>query len=178
MTTVTRKTKETDVTVTVARGKGEARIDTGLPFFNHMLGTLAKYAGLDVTLTARGDLRHHLMEDVAIALGTAVAQVVPPTAARYGNRFIPMDDALVHACLDLGGRYYYRGRLKSRLYEHVLRSFAEHGRMTLHVRILRGRDGHHATEAVFKAVGLALRDAMVDSGTVFSTKGTVALEVK
>ena len=178
MSTVTRETKETRVTVELRRGEGRAKVDTGLPFFDHMLSTLARYAGLDVTLHARGDLKHHLMEDVAITLGTALQKEVPDTAARYGERTVPMDDALVHAAIDLGGRFYYRGPLRNRLYEHFMRSFSEHARMTLHVRILRGKDSHHVTEACFKAVGLALRAACVDSGVVFSTKGAVALEVK
>jgi imidazoleglycerol-phosphate dehydratase len=178
MTTVVRETKETKVQVQVALGSGVAKVDTGQPFFDHMLATFARYAGLDMTLHARGDLRHHLMEDVAITVGAAVQKVIPATAARYGERCIPMDDALVHACLDVGGRFYYRGPLRNRLYEHWMRSFAEHARMTLHLRILRGKDSHHVTEAAFKAVGMALRDAMVDSGVVFSTKGAVALEVK
>ena len=178
MTTVVRETKETQIRIELARGRGVGQVDTGLKFFDHMLGTFARYAGLDMKLHARGDLRHHIMEDVAIALGTAVAQVVPPTAARYGERTIPMDDALVQACLDVGGRFYYRGPLRNKLYDHWMRSFAEHSRMTLHIRILRGRDSHHVTEAAFKALALALRDAMVDEGTVFSTKGSVALEVK
>lgn len=178
MTTIVRETKETKITVDVALGKGTAKVDTGLPFFDHMLSTFARYAGLDLTLHARGDLRHHLMEDVAITLGTAVQKVIPATAARYGERTIPMDDALVQACIDVGGRFYYRGPLRNKLYEHVMRSFCEHARVTLHLRILRGKDSHHVTEAAFKALGMALRDAMVDSGVVFSTKGTVALEVK
>ncbi|HYO72176.1 MAG TPA: imidazoleglycerol-phosphate dehydratase, partial [Archangium sp.] len=155
-----------------------AKVDTGQPFFDHMLATFARYAGLDMTLHARGDLRHHLMEDVAITLGTAVNKVIPATAARYGERTIPMDDALVQACIDVAGRFYYRGPLRNKLYEHVMRSFCEHARVTLHLRILRGKDSHHVTEAAFKALGMALRDAMVDSGVVFSTKGAVALEVK
>jgi imidazoleglycerol-phosphate dehydratase len=178
MTTVVRETKETQIRVELARGKGVGQVDTGLKFFDHMLGTFARYAGLDMKLHARGDLRHHIMEDVAIAVGTAVQQVIPPTAARYGERTIPMDDAIVQAVLDVGGRFYYRGPLRNKLYDHWMRSFAEHSRMTLHLRILRGRDSHHVTEAAFKALGMALRDAMVDSGTVFSTKGSVALEVK
>jgi imidazoleglycerol-phosphate dehydratase len=178
MNVVTRETKETQIRVELARGSGKASVDTGLPYFDHMLNTFARYAGLDMTLRARGDLRHHLMEDVAITLGTAVLKVIPATAARYGERCLPMDDALVHAVLDAGGRFYYRGPLKNRLYEHWMRSFCEHARITLHLRVLRGRDSHHLTEAAFKALGLALRDAMVDSGTVFSTKGSVALEVK
>ena len=178
MTTVVRETKETQIRVELARGKGVGQVDTGLKFFDHMLATFARYAGLDMTLHARGDLRHHIMEDVAIVVGTAVQQVIPATAARYGERTIPMDDALVQAALDVGGRFYYRGPLRNRLYDHWMRSFAEHARMTLHLRILRGRDSHHVTEAAFKAMALALRDAMVDEGTVFSTKGSVALEVK
>ena len=178
MTVVARETKETQIRVELVRGSGKASVDTGLPYFDHMLNTFARYAGLDMTLKGRGDLRHHLMEDVAIVLGTAVQQVIPPTAARYGERCIPMDDALVHAVLDTCGRFYYRGPLKNRLYEHWMRSFCEHARITLHLRVLRGRDSHHLNEAAFKALGLALRDAMVDSGTVFSTKGSVALEVK
>ena len=178
MTVVTRETKETQIRVELTRGQGVAKVDTGLKFFDHMLATFAKYAGLDLNLHARGDLRHHIMEDVAIAVGTAVYQVIPPTAARYGERTIPMDDALVHAALDTCGRFYYRGPLRNKLYDHWMRSFCEHAKVTLHIRVLRGRDSHHLTEAAFKAVGLALRDALVDSGTVFSTKGSVALEVK
>ncbi|NVJ04231.1 imidazoleglycerol-phosphate dehydratase [Myxococcus sp. AM001] len=178
MTTVVRETKETQVRVALSPGKGVTVVDTGLKFFDHMLATFARYAGLDLTLHARGDLTHHVMEDVAITLGTAVQQVIPATAARFAERTIPMDDALVQACLDAGGRFYYQGPLKNRLYEHWMRSFSEHARVTLHLRVLRGKDSHHATEAAFKALGLALRDAMVDSGTVFSMKGAVSLEVK
>jgi imidazoleglycerol-phosphate dehydratase len=178
MTTVIRETKETKVQVEVALGKGVTQVDTGLKFFDHMLATFARYAGLDLKLHARGDLTHHVMEDVAITLGTAVQKVIPATAARFAERTIPMDDALVQACLDAGGRFYYQGPLKNRLYEHWMRSFSEHAKVTLHLRVLRGKDSHHATEAAFKALGLALRDAMVDSGTVFSMKGSVALEVK
>ncbi|WP_164019714.1 imidazoleglycerol-phosphate dehydratase [Pyxidicoccus trucidator] len=178
MTTVTRETKETKIHVELTPGKGVTQVDTGLKFFDHMLATFARYAGLDLKLHARGDLTHHLMEDVAITLGTAVQQVIPATAARFAERTIPMDDALVQACLDAGGRFYYQGPLKNRLYEHWMRSFSEHAKVTLHLRVLRGKDSHHATEAAFKALGLALRDAMVDSGTVFSMKGSVALEVK
>ncbi|HET9451628.1 MAG TPA: imidazoleglycerol-phosphate dehydratase [Aggregicoccus sp.] len=178
MKTVVRETKETQIRVELAQGEGRAKVDTGLKFFDHMLATFARYAGLDLTLHARGDLTHHIMEDVAITLGTAVYAVIPPTAARYGERTIPMDDALVQAVVDTCGRAYYRGPLKNRLYDHWMRSFCEHAKLTCHLRVLRGKDSHHLTEAAFKALALALRDAMVDSGTVFSTKGAVALEVK
>ncbi|GAC1647596.1 MAG: imidazoleglycerol-phosphate dehydratase HisB [Gemmatimonadaceae bacterium] len=175
MSLIVRETTETKVRVELLVGQGEARVDTGEPFLDHMLTALARYSGLNLTVSARGDLRHHLVEDVAIATGAAFADFVPATAARYGDRTIPMDDALVQCALDIGGRPYYRGPLPSTLYDHWMRSFADHARATLHLRVLAGRDRHHVVEAAFKALGLALRDALVDSGAVFSTKGSVAL---
>ena len=176
MTTIVRETRETQIRLDLTRGTGAATADTGEPFLDHMLVTLARYAGLDLVVEARGDLRHHLIEDVGIALGAAVAEFAPATAARYGDRTIPMDDALVHVSLDVGGRPWYTGPLPSSLYDHWMRSFADHARATLHVRVIRGRDRHHVVEAAFKALGLALRDALVESGSVFSTKGSVALQ--
>jgi len=155
---------------------GRVLVSTTLPFYDHMLSTLARYAGLDLTLNARGDLRHHIMEDVALALGHAVRSVAPKSAARYGERTIPMDDALVQAVIDVGGRAFFVGRLPSRLYTHVLRSFADSLGATLHVRVLRGKDRHHIIEAGFKATGLALRQALGETGGgIFSTKGQVRL---
>jgi imidazoleglycerol-phosphate dehydratase len=171
-----RETRETRVVVEVAAGSGASRVATGIPFLDHMLVTLARYGGLDLTVEAHGDLRHHVIEDVAITLGLALVDAFAATAARYGHRTIPMDDALVAATLDIGGRAYYRGRLPSTMYEHFMRSLADSAKMTLHVRVLRGRDRHHIVEAAFKAVGLALRDAMQESGAVFSTKGAVQLD--
>ena len=176
MSVIVRETKETQVRLEIARGTGDASSDTGLPFLDHMLVTLARYAGLDLRVTARGDLKHHLIEDVAIALGMGLERLRPAAVARYGSRVVAMDDALVHAAVDLGGRPYYQGPLPSSLYDHWMRSFSDHGRLTLHLRVLRGRDRHHVIEAAFKALGLALRDALEDSGTVFSTKGPVSLE--
>jgi imidazoleglycerol-phosphate dehydratase len=163
--------------VELERGPGRAEIATGVPFLDHMMVTLARYAGLDLRISARGDLRHHLIEDVAIATGAALAAHLPATAARYGDRTVPMDDALVHVSLDLGGRPFYRGPLPSTLYDHWMRSFSDNARATLHVRVLRGTDRHHVVEAAFKGLGLALREALVESGAVFSTKGPIALEV-
>jgi imidazoleglycerol-phosphate dehydratase len=177
MTTIVRETKETQIRIEIARGSGVASVDTSLPFLDHMLITLARYAGLDLTVHARGDLRHHLIEDVGIAFGAALASFAPPTAARYGDRTIPMDDALVHVSVDIGGRPWYEGPLPNRLYDHWMRSFADNARATLHVRVIRGRDRHHVVEAAFKALGLALRDALTEGGTVFSTKGAVATRV-
>jgi imidazoleglycerol-phosphate dehydratase len=176
VTTITRETRETRVRVELAKGSGAARVGTGDPFLDHMLVTLARYAGLDLGVDARGDLRHHLIEDVAITVGEALARTLPERAARYGDRTIPMDDALVHVSVDLGGRPFYRGPLPSGLYDHWMRSFSDHARATLHVRVLRGRDRHHIVEAAFKALGLALRDAMREEGEeVFSTKGQVSI---
>ena len=178
MSVIIRETKETRIRVQLEQGTGTANVQTGAPFLDHMLVTLARYSGLDVSVTATGDLTHHLIEDVAIAVGAALAAFLPPTAARYGDRVIPMDDALVHVAIDLGGRPFYRGPLPSSLYDHWMRSFADHAKATLHVRVLRGRDRHHVVEAAFKALGMALREALVETGAVFSTKGVVSLEAE
>jgi imidazoleglycerol-phosphate dehydratase len=176
MPTIVRETRETQISISIAAGSGAARVDTGERFLDHMLVTLARYGGFDLDVRARGDLRHHLIEDVGIAFGEALRAFAPATAARYGDRTIPMDDALVHVSLDIGGRPWYRGPLPSRLYDHWFRSFADNARATVHVRVLRGEDRHHVVEAAFKALGLALRDAVAESGAVFSTKGVVSLE--
>jgi imidazoleglycerol-phosphate dehydratase len=178
MTSITRHTNETQIRVELTRGSGTADVDTGRRFLDHMLVTLARYAVLDLRVHARGDLKHHVIEDVAICVGAALAGLVPQSAARYGDRTVPMDDALVHCALDVGGRPYYRGPLPSTLYNHWMRSFADNARATLHLRVLRGTDRHHVVEAAFKALGLALQDALLESGAngvVFSTKGTVKL---
>ena len=177
MTTVVRETRETRVRVEVVPGRGEATVDTGVRFLDHMLTTLARTSSLDLAVSARGDLRHHVIEDVAIAVGTAVLALRTEHAARYGERTLAMDDALVQAVIDLGGRPYYRGRLPSAHYDHWMRSFAFEARATLHLRVLRGTDRHHVVEAAFKALGLALRQALADGGAPSSTKGAVSLEV-
>ncbi|HEX5971580.1 MAG TPA: imidazoleglycerol-phosphate dehydratase [Gemmatimonadaceae bacterium] len=178
MTVIVRETKETTIRCELTMGTGTATVGTGQPFLDHMLVTFARYSGLDVAVQATGDLPHHLIEDVAICVGAALAALLPATAARYGDRIIPMDDALVQCALDLGGRPYYRGPLPSSLYDHWMRSFSDHARATLHLRVIRGHDRHHVVEAAFKALGLAVRDALADSGAVFSTKGSVALRTE
>jgi len=174
---IVRQTRETQIRVELGLGGDPStnRSAVGEPFLDHMLITLARYAGLSMQIEGRGDLRHHLIEDVAICVGAAVAAILPAHAARYGDRTIPMDDALVHCALDVGGRVYYGGPLPSTLYDHWMRSFAEHAHATLHLRVIRGLDRHHIVEAAFKALGLAVRDALGDSGAVFSTKGPVRL---
>jgi imidazoleglycerol-phosphate dehydratase len=176
MATIVRETRETQIRVTMTAGSGRATVATGEPFLDHMLVTFARYAGVDLELSATGDLKHHLIEDVAITVGAAVAAITPERSARYGDRTIPMDDAVVHVALDLGGRPFYEGPLPSKLYDHWMRSFSDHSRSTLHVRVLRGTDRHHIVEAAFKALGLAVREALVETGDeVFSTKGAVTV---
>jgi len=173
MSVIERSTKETMIRVDLSEGAGASSVTTGERFLDHMMITLARYAGLEMNLTATGDLKHHLIEDVGIALGGAFAALLPETCARYGDRTIAMDEALVHVSIDTGGRPYYEGPLPSSLYDHWMRSFSDNARMTLHVRVLRGRDRHHIVEAAFKALGLAIRDALVRTDAVFSTKGAV-----
>ncbi len=174
MSVLTRETRETRVRV--AHGAASDGIATGEPFLDHMLGTLARYAGLPLSVEATGDLRHHLVEDVALTLGAVLARDTPPSCARYGEATVPMDDALVQVALDAGGRPHFEGRLPAALYEHFLRSLAMSAAWTLHVRVIRGRDRHHVVEAAFKALGLALRQARrADGEAVFSTKGEVRL---
>jgi imidazoleglycerol-phosphate dehydratase len=175
--TYRRNTRETQITLTLGPGNAESAnqqmISTGERFLDHMLQTWARYSGVALGVEAAGDLRHHLVEDVGITLGLALRDLVPPACRRYGHAVIPMDDALVEAAIDVGGRAFYEGRLPSPLYDHFLRSFAENGGVTLHVRVLRGTDRHHVVEAAMKATGLALRAALLTSDTVFSTKGVV-----
>jgi len=176
MSRIVRKTRETEIAVELGDGVVETAIDTTVPFLDHMLRTFAAYAGLHARIAARGDLRHHLIEDVAITLGEALRRLTPARCARYGERTVPMDDALVQVAVDLGGRACFGGGLPSTRYDHWMRSFADAGRLTLHVRVIRGRDRHHVVEAAFKALGLALRSALAEGDAVFSTKGAVSWE--
>jgi imidazoleglycerol-phosphate dehydratase len=180
MKTFRRKTRETQIELRLGlNGAGNdapATISTGEPFLDHMLVTWARYSGLALSVQAAGDLRHHLIEDVAITLGLALKDQLPAACRRYGHAVIPMDDALVEAAIDVGGRAYYRGRLPSSLYEHFLRSLSDNAAFTLHVRVLRGRDRHHIVEAAIKATALALRDALMTTDAVFSTKGVVQFD--
>ncbi|HEX6558434.1 MAG TPA: hypothetical protein VF021_03210, partial [Longimicrobiales bacterium] len=172
-----RETRETRIELEVEAGTVDpAKISTTDRFLDHMLVTLARYAGLRISISAAGDLRHHLVEDVAITLGLALRDELPEASRRYGHAVIPMDDALVEATVDTGGRAYYVGRLPSDLYEHFLQSFAYNAKITLHVRVLRGHDRHHVVEAAVKATALALRAAMSPADVVFSTKGSVQVD--
>jgi imidazoleglycerol-phosphate dehydratase len=178
MTTVERKTRETNIRAQITIGAGTATVSTGVPFLDHMMTTLARYSGLNITIAASGDLRHHVIEDVAIATGSALRAAIPATCARYGERTVAMDEALVQVVIDAGGRPFYKGPLPSDLYDHWMRSFADNAKIAIHLRVLRGKDRHHIVEAGFKALGLALRDALREGDTVFSTKGEVSMETR
>jgi imidazoleglycerol-phosphate dehydratase len=173
--TVTRSTKETEITVTLKLdGTGETKIETGVGFFDHLLGSLAYHALFDLDIEASGDLvvdEHHTVEDVALVLGAALAEAVGDRAgiARFGDAAVPMDESVATAVVDVGGRPYavvdlpFRGKragkMPLQLIEHTLESFARSGGVTLNVKG-RGRNDHHLAEAAFKALGRALRAAL------------------
>jgi imidazoleglycerol-phosphate dehydratase len=177
MVQVKRVTKETNIIVSIPPLGHDELADppvcsTTLEFLDHMLTTLSRYSGLDFSVQAEGDLDHHISEDVAITLGAALRRTTPDTCARYGTARVPMDDALVEVTLDLVERNFYEGPIPNNEYEHFFRSLAENIKCNIHVRVLRGYDEHHITEAAFKGLGMCLKTAMADSGEVFSTKGS------
>jgi len=196
---VERKTKESDIVVELdLDGTGDVRVDTGIPFFDHMLTSLGTHASFDMTVTARGDVDiegHHTIEDTAIVLGTALGQALGDKKGirRFGDAFIPMDETLAHAAVDLSGRPYFVHTGEPEFMveftiagsgvpyhtvvnRHVFESIAFNARIALHVRTLYGRDPHHITEAQYKAVARALRQAAETDHRVAgvpSTKGTL-----
>ena len=191
--TVERTTAETSVTVDLALdGEGQYDVDTGIGFFDHMLDLFAKHGALDLAVRCDGDLSvddHHTVEDVAITLGQAVRQALGDKAhiARYGHAYVPMDDALARAVVDLSGRAYARldasferpsvGDLSTEMVPHVWRSFAEHAACNLHQTVLHGRNAHHKIEALFKATARAFRQAVHRSAAhaeMASTKGSLS----
>jgi imidazoleglycerol-phosphate dehydratase len=176
MSAVERETRETRVRVQVTRGGGTARVATGEPFLDHMLVALARYAALDLDVQASGDLKHHVIEDVAITLGEALLPLTQAPIVRFAFAQVAMDDALVAATLDAGGRAYFAGRVPSTLYAHFFRSLCEHARITLHLECKRGTDRHHVIEAAFKAFGFTLRAALAPAAEVESTKGAVRVQ--
>ena len=178
MSRIDRETKETTIRLEVQIGEGPIAVSTGDTFLDHMLNTFARYAGLQLRVEASGDLRHHLVEDVGIALGLALLEEVPTNIERYGWALVPMDEALVQAALDVGGRAFYEGKIPSALYQHFLRSFAMNLGATLHLKVIRGRDRHHTVEAAIKATGMALRQALRQGDRVFSTKGSVSVKTQ
>ena len=191
-----RVTKESSVLVEVdLDGTGRTEVATGVPFFDHMLDALGKHGALDLVVRATGDVEvdaHHTVEDVAIVLGQALKQALGDKSGirRFGDAWIPMDETLAHAAVDVSGRPYcvltgepemmtgfvVGGNYPTVLNRHVFESLAFHARIALHVRVLHGRDPHHITEAQYKAVARALRaatEADPRQQGIPSTKGTL-----
>lgn len=190
---VTRNTLETQIRVTVnLDGTGQCKLDTGLPFFEHMLDQVARHGLIDIDIHAKGDLHidaHHTVEDVGITLGQALAKAWGDKKGirRYGHSYVPLDEALSRVVVDLSGRpglemnvEFTRGRIGDfdvDLFYEFFQGLVNHGGVTLHIDNLRGKNAHHQAETVFKAFGRALRMAVeMDPrmGDITpSTKGTL-----
>lgn len=189
---ISRKTKETDIRLTVSLdGSGKTALSTGVGFFDHMLDAMCRFAQLDLTLSCTGDLHvdaHHTVEDVGICLGKALREALGDRAGirRAGHAYMPMDEALAFAAIDVSGRPYLAyqaefaapmcGAMDTCLAEEFFRAVCLNAGLTVHLRIDAGRNDHHKMEALFKAFGLALRDAVrIDERIqgVLSTKGSL-----
>jgi imidazoleglycerol-phosphate dehydratase len=188
---VKRKTKETDISVAVdLDGTGKAKIATGVGFFDHMLEQVARHSLIDITINAKGDLhidQHHTVEDVGIALGSAIAEALGDKKGitRYADVHLVMDEAMTRAAIDFSGRPYLAwkvaftrnkvGDLDSELFREFFAAFVQNAGVTLHIENLAGRNNHHIAETCFKALARVLRTATeIDprqKGRVPSTKG-------
>ena len=188
-----RKTSETEISVSInLDGTGETDIDTGIGFFDHMLGAFGRHGLFDLKIVAKGDVHidaHHTVEDVGIVLGQALTEALGEKLGiqRFGHASIPMDEALVEAVIDLSGRAILvwgvsferpmLGQMDTQLVEEFFRAFAGNGYFNLHVRQLAGHNAHHVAEAAFKSVARALRAAVSieprTAGKVPSTKGSL-----
>ena len=192
--TASRTTKETSIEVVLAvDGTGTTRVDTGLPFFDHMVAQLGRHGGFDLEVAARGDLEvdaHHTVEDVGITLGEVLADALGDKAGirRFGSVAVPLDEALVEVALDLSGRPFLTYDIEfppetnplgnppfdPQLAEEFWRAFITAAGITLHLRLRTGKNTHHIVEASFKGVARALRDAVrLEGGGIPSTKGTL-----
>ena len=188
--TIRRKTAETEISVTVGLdGKGKGRIDTAIPFFDHMLNLFARHGLIDLEVQGRGDTAvddHHLVEDVGICLGQAVRKALGEKKGicRYGSAVIPMDESLCRVAMDLSGRPCLVweaklgdariGEFDPDLFREFFKSFCDHSGITLHVNLIYGTNTHHMAEAIFKAFARAFREAIaIDERTegIPSTKG-------
>lgn len=189
---VARRTRETDISLEInLDGTGQTRLSTGIGFFDHMLDALCRFALVDLTVSCQGDLAvdgHHTVEDVGICLGDAMRQALGERAGirRVGSAYLPMDEALAFAAIDISGRPFLAweaaftapmcGSFDTQLAEEFFRAVAVHGGLTVHMRLLAGRNDHHRLEALFKAFGLAMRDAAARDPRVtgvLSTKGSL-----
>ena len=187
--TVTRTTKETDISVELdLDGTGQASAATGMPFFDHMLQQLGKHAGWDLTVTCSGDLQvdgHHTTEDCGLAIGQALKEALGDKAGvrRFASIVVPLDEAAVEVALDIAGRtfvvyevdqpYETINGFDTGLLEDFVRALSQAAELTIHVRLRSGRSPHHIAEATFKAMAKALGDAcsLTGRGGVPSTKG-------
>ena len=186
---ISRETKETSIQARLNLGGGEVRVDTGIGFLDHMLHAMAFYAGFGLDLTARGDLNvdgHHTVEDTGIVLGQAIREALGDKRGirRFGSAYVPVDEALAFTSLDFSGRAFLVfdadmpqeriGDYDSCLTEEFMRALAFNGGITLHQRGVYGKNAHHITEALFKSLGLAMKDAVrVEGQEVTSTKGVL-----
>jgi imidazoleglycerol-phosphate dehydratase len=187
---LTRRTEETEVTVTLSLdGAGAADVASGVGFLDHMLTALARHSGFDLTVRVSGDLvvdDHHTVEDCAIVVGRALGECLGDRSGitRFGHAYAPLDEALARAVVDLSGRPWSEvwipfardsiGDMATENIVHFLRSLAMEGRMALHVDLIRGENDHHKAESAFKAIALALRTATRPRGdAVPSTKGVL-----
>ena len=186
--TVTRTTRETDITVTLSLDGGEVNVQTGIGFFDHMLEAFAVHSGIGLSVCAKGDLHvdgHHTVEDTAIVLGQAFAKALGDKGGieRYGHFYIPMDESLCFASLDISGRPYLVfdarfpeekvGDYDSCLTSEFFRALAFHAGWTLHLRVLYGQNTHHMIEGLFKAAAHAVKAAVTPCDGVLSTKGSL-----
>ncbi|HVZ14457.1 MAG TPA: imidazoleglycerol-phosphate dehydratase HisB [Bauldia sp.] len=191
---IKRKTKETDIAVSVGLdGTGEARITTGIGFFDHMLEQIARHSLIDVTIDAKGDLhvdQHHTVEDVGIALGAALKQALGDMRGitRYADVHLPMDEALTRVAIDISGRPYLVwkvaftrpriGEMDSELFREFFQAFAQNAGVTLHIENLYGRNNHHIAETCFKGLARVLKAAVAidprQKTKVPSTKGSLS----
>ena len=189
---ITRTTRETDITLTLTLdGIGKTSLSTGIGFFDHMLDALCRFGQLDLALTCRGDLHvdaHHTVEDVGICLGRAIRDALGDRAGirRAASAYMPMDEALAFAALDISGRPYLVfdaafpqervGDFDTCMTEEFFRALSDNAGFTLHLRCPYGKNSHHMIEALFKACAHALCDATAENstGAVLSTKGTLS----
>ena len=189
---IKRATNETEVEISIDLDeKGQYTINTGIPFLNHLLEAFAKHGGFNISIYAQGDIEvdfHHLVEDVGIVLGKAIADALSNKSGikRYSTIYLPMDEALIRVSMDISGRayLYYDVELENRmilhfdgdLIEEFFRSFTQNALITMHIDKIRGKNAHHILEAIFKAFGIALRDAISISkgeNEIPSTKGII-----
>ncbi|UCE80375.1 MAG: imidazoleglycerol-phosphate dehydratase [Methanobacteriota archaeon] len=172
---ITRETRETKVEVVLnVDGVGKVECDISDEFLRHMVETLARYSSVDLTISAKGDIDHHLIEDVAITLGRAYREAIGESPIRrIASALVPMDEALVQVTVDLIDRPFVHLELPDEMYTHFVRSLAMELRATVHTVVLRGKDEHHIVEATFKALGKALGEAMSRAGSTLSTKASV-----